>query len=87
MTKSWVLEGLRDNADKALKVPDGSAVANRALELIGKQLGMFAEKLPAKPITLEDLSTEDLKKLLAGGSVTPGEDAPPADDATETPVQ
>ena len=43
LTKEWVLEGLRSNAEEALKVKGGSAVANRALELLGKELGMFKE--------------------------------------------
>jgi hypothetical protein len=42
-----------------------SSVANRALELLGTELGMFRNDGPPKPIILEDLSTEDLEKLLA----------------------
>ena len=48
------------------------APANRALELIGKELGMFGDQPPPKPLTLEDLSTEDLMKLLA----TPTDEEP-----------
>ena len=40
-------------------------MANRALELLGTELGMFRNDGPPKPITLEDLSTEDLNRLLA----------------------
>jgi hypothetical protein len=35
------------------------------LELLGTELGMFRNDGPPKPITLEDLSTEDLNRLLA----------------------
>ena len=41
------------------------AVVNRALELIGKEFGMFRDDEPRKPLTLDDLSTEDIKRLLA----------------------
>ena len=67
-TKSWVLEKLRENAEKALEAPHGSAVANRALELVGTELGMFRNDGPPKPITLEDLSTEELSRLLTDPS-------------------
>jgi hypothetical protein len=64
VTKAWVIEKLRENAEKALALPDGSSVANRALELLGKELGMFGDGQPQPP-RLEDLSTEDLEELLA----------------------
>jgi len=35
ITKTWVMESLRENAEKAMKLAHGSSVANRALELIG----------------------------------------------------
>lgn len=71
LTKSWVMEKLRENAEKALKLPHGSSVANRALELIGTELGMFRNDGPRKPLSLEDLSIEDLEKLLAGPAEPP----------------
>jgi hypothetical protein len=65
LTKSWVLEKLRENAEKALKMPHGSSVANRALELLGTELGMFRNDGPVKPPRLEDLPSEDLERMLA----------------------
>ena len=61
--KEWVLRELMDNLERGKAVKGGSSVVNRACELIGKHLGMFQDKEP-KPLRLEDLSTEDLKKLL-----------------------
>jgi len=65
LTKSWVIESLRANAEKAMKSPYGSSVANRALELLGTELGMFRNDGPPKPLRLEDLPTEDLERMLA----------------------
>ena len=53
------------------------------LEVLGKEFGMFQEKEPTKPLTLEDLSTENLAKLLAlpvveDGEKTGSEGPPPA---------
>ena len=36
-----------------MKSPYGSSVANRALELLGTELGMFRNDGPVKPLTLE----------------------------------
>jgi hypothetical protein len=65
VTKSWVLEKLRENAEKALEAPHGSAVANRALELLGTELGLFGDQPPPKPPqTLEDLPSQILEQIL-----------------------
>ena len=63
LSKEYVLEALMQNIERGEKVKGGSSVVNRACELLGKHLGMFEDKEP-KPLTLGDLSTEDLKKLL-----------------------
>ena len=42
LTVEWVLEGLRSNFEQAYRLEDGSVV-NKALELIGKHLGMFKD--------------------------------------------
>ena len=63
LTKEMIMAELWDNAQQGAKVKGGSSVRNRALELLGKELGMFQDK-PPKPLRLEDLSTEDLNKLL-----------------------
>jgi hypothetical protein len=65
VTKEWVLEKLRDNAEEALKVKGGSAVANRALELLGKELGLFRDPVDKPPLKLEDLPPETLANMLA----------------------
>ena len=65
LTKEWVLEGLRSNAEKALQVEGGSAVANRALELLGNHLGLFKEPEQKLPLRLEDLPPETLANMLA----------------------
>ena len=77
ITKAWVLEELRENAERCLQRKpildrNGQEVwafdapgANRALELIGKELGMFVER---KVIGFRDLRTataEELMQLLA----------------------
>jgi hypothetical protein len=45
ITKGWVMESLRENAEKAMKSPRGSSVANGALEL-ETQLGLFHNDAP-----------------------------------------
>jgi hypothetical protein len=87
LTKIWVLEKLRLNAERALQErpildkdgnPTGEfryegAVANRALELIGKSLGIFIERreqgAPGDFAHLSDaeLDEELAKRLTAGG--------------------
>ncbi len=42
-----------------------SAGANRSLELLGKELGMFGEKRPSRDNPLEEMSEEDLLNLAA----------------------
>ena len=43
----------------------GSAVTNRALELIGKELGMFRDPEDKPILKLEDLPPETLANMLA----------------------
>ena len=69
VTKAWVMERLKETVERAMQAvpvldcegkPTGEytyqgAVANKALELIGKELGMFARKQPSdedNPLTL-----------------------------------
>lgn len=86
LTKEWILAKLIDNAERALQAQqvtdaDGKvigeyryqgAVANRALELLGKHLGMFVElhELSGKdggPIQTQEISPRDkLFNLLDG---------------------
>jgi hypothetical protein len=65
LSKSWVLEKLCENAEKALEAPHGSSVANRALELLGTEPGMSGDQPPPQPPTsLEDLPSEILEQIL-----------------------
>ena len=64
LTKEMVLAELWDNAQKGATVKGGSSVRNRALELIGKELGMFKDGEPEKPLDMENLTAEQLRQLL-----------------------
>jgi hypothetical protein len=72
ITKAWVMERLRTNVDRAMQKvqavgPNGEvgdfkydgAVANRALELLGKELGMFVDRRDTKSV-LRLISAEPL---------------------------
>lgn len=95
LTKQWVIERLMENAERALQRvavkdseghPTGEyryegSVANRALELLGKEQGMFIDrKEVGKPGEFDGLNTDDLRSFVAreaealGLSTTP---APP----------
>jgi uncharacterized membrane protein YccC len=63
ISRAWVLQELRENAERAKKRGQG-AVVNRALELIGREIGMFSDQ-PEKKIGLDDLSLETLEALAA----------------------
>jgi hypothetical protein len=61
ISKAWVLERLRENAAKGLKEKKASSVATRCLELIGRELGMFTERVETgKPGDFAHLSDEEL---------------------------
>lgn len=82
ITQAWVLERLRENADRAMTaepVRDAEghetgeyryegAVANRALELLGKHLGMFGDKLeisdPRKIAAMTDDEIQQRRKAM-----------------------
>jgi hypothetical protein len=59
----WVMRGLRRNATLAARRGD-TAASNRAMELIGKHLGMFIDK-KAIEISYIDDSDEYLARILA----------------------
>ncbi|MCA6108127.1 terminase small subunit [Bradyrhizobium cenepequi] len=79
LTKEWVIERLRENAERALQaIPAGEngtgeyqyqgSVANRALELLGKELGMFIDrKEVGKPGDFAGLSDDELDAIISGG--------------------
>ena len=87
LTKEWVIERLIENANRAMQnVPvldrDGrptgvyryeGQVANKALELLGKEIGMFVDRtadvsalyaISDEPMTLEDWALEFTGKPL-----------------------
>jgi phage terminase small subunit len=71
--KEWVIERLRENVERAMQArpvidragnPTGSyvyngAAANRALELLGKELGMFIERRENKIVDEFDNMTDE----------------------------
>ena len=70
--KEMVLRMLMENVARGQKVKGGSSVVNRAAELIAKLMGYFPDG-EQKPLTLEDLTTDQLRQLL-------GDEAPPKPD-------
>jgi phage terminase small subunit len=78
--KEWVIETLRENVERAMQAkpvldragnPTGlyvynGAVANRALELLGKELGMFIERREQKNVDkFEQMTDEELDAEIA----------------------
>jgi hypothetical protein len=72
----WVLRGLRRNAVLAARRGD-TAASNRAMELIGKHIGMFVDKKSIEISYIDD-SDEYLAKILAivSGEVIDNEPLP-----------
>ena len=64
LSKEWVLRELVDTYESA-RAAGSLASANRSLELVGKEIGMFGDQEPPKPPRLEDLPSEDLERMLA----------------------
>jgi phage terminase small subunit len=77
--KEWVIERLRENVERAMQAqpvldragnPTGSyvyngAAANRALELLGKELGMFIERRENKIVNeFDSMTTEEVEAWL-----------------------
>lgn len=61
--RAWVLKMLVQNAEDAVEAKDRSA-ANRALELVGKELGMFVERKMDLKSPLDGLSAEELLAIV-----------------------
>ena len=57
LTREWVIERLIENVNRAMEINDrtvaNGAVANRALELLGKELGMFVERAENRNIEVK----------------------------------
>jgi phage terminase small subunit len=103
LTKEWVLESLRENYERAMQQKrarndDGEEVgdftyqgnvANRALELIGKEIGMFVDrKEVGKPGDFAGMTDDELNnrigELVSRGKTGAG---PVAGGAGSPPVQ
>lgn len=64
LTRSWVLDNLMKNAQSAVEARDRSS-ANRALELLGREVGLFTEKRAIEVTSpLEGLDARALAGLL-----------------------
>lgn len=75
--KQWVLARLVENAERALQAVEikdsrgvgtgeykyEGSVANRALELIGKEFGMFIDRKEVRKGSLDGLNADDRKEL------------------------
>lgn len=105
LTKEWVITRLRENAERALQAipvldsdgePTGEykyegSVANRALELLGKELGMFIErKEVGQPGDFDRMSDDELRAELGAlvasattGDATEGERAKRSRDTSK----
>ena len=93
LTKEWIIAGLMENAERALQAvqaknangdPVGDfkyegSVANRAFELLGKELGMFIDrKETGAPGEFAELDSEGIRRAIAErlGMVGSGDEAP-----------
>jgi hypothetical protein len=61
--RAWVLNMLVQNAEDAVEAKDRSA-ANRALELVGKELGMFVERKLDLKSPLDGLTADELLAIV-----------------------
>ena len=80
LTQDWVLSKLRENVERAMQAepvrdrdgnPTGEfvyagAVANKALELLGKHLDLFSDRLTRLSIDMSTLSDEQLERIAGG---------------------
>jgi hypothetical protein len=70
ISKQWVMEQLVDNVVKAKEAKE-FAPANKALELLGKEVGMFKDRVehtgkgggPIQTVDLTNFSNDDLDRL------------------------
>ena len=79
LDRNWILTMLRENVHRSMKLEpvigrDGKetgehvyagAVANRALELLGKEAGMFVDRTELAVKTLDQLPESDLAAIIA----------------------
>lgn len=82
VTKEWVTEKLRENATLAMREGQRGP-ANRALELLGKEIGMFVERRETKVTDerrnesdiLADLEREGIRVAVGAGRSAAGTEA------------
>lgn len=60
--RQWVLDRLVENQKDAKARGDGGVV-NRALELLGKELGMFVDRKEIRTGPLEEATPDELERL------------------------
>lgn len=78
LSKSWVIERLIQNVDRAMQYEEimrgdqgtgefkyDGGVANKALELLGKEIGMFVDRKEVRTGALDDLDADERAKLRA----------------------
>lgn len=80
LTKQWVIERLVENVERAMQAKEvmtsddtgtgeyqyNGTVANRALELLGKEMGMFIERREVgEPGEFDRMTEEELREFLA----------------------
>ena len=66
LPKEWVIERLMENVNRAMQaqeVCNAGSVANKALELLGKELGMFIEPKEVA-IKFSHLTDEEVRQQL-----------------------
>ena len=66
VTKAWVLEKLKENVERAMNSGEtyNPMAANKALELLGKEMGMFIGRKVLGVKRLKDMTDDELLALL-----------------------
>jgi hypothetical protein len=82
--RRWVLDELINTAVEAKKARNWSA-STRALELLGRELGMFATvaKVQVKRGSVEDMSDEELYEIIRAGNAASEFDPDAPDDPSK----
>jgi hypothetical protein len=70
ISRAWIMNRLQRIADEAVAAGRHSA-ANKALELLGREIGMFGDRSPAD-ISLDNLSFDDLTTCCGVGGRSRG---------------
>lgn len=65
--RAWIMTTLVDNAKRAAEAEDFGP-SNRALELLGKELGMFIDRKEIRTGALDDKSDDELDRIIRGAA-------------------